>query len=392
MTTTTVSEAAARADAVSGVRGRKKILFVVTEDWYFCSHRLPLAKAAVEAGYEVAVATRVNRHREAIEATGARVLPLRMRRESFGPLAQALAVLELARIYRRERPDLVHHVAVKPVVLGSLAAWATGVPAVVNAVAGLGFVGGSSGRARALRPVIDVLFRFLFNRKNSCLILQNPDDWRQLEKRIVRDPARMRLIRGAGVDLQVFQPRPFPEGPVVVVMASRMLWDKGVAEFVDAARRLRAVTGARFVLVGESDAANPRAVSPAQLAAWSDEGAVEWWGRRDDMPATFAGSHIVCLPSYREGIPKVLLEAAASGRPIVTTDAPGCREVVRHEDNGLLVPPRDVEALAGALRSLIADPGLRGRMGGRGRQIAETEFGVAAVAQQTLAVYREALS
>jgi glycosyltransferase involved in cell wall biosynthesis len=278
----------------------------------------------------------------------------------------------------------------KPVLYGSLASRLAGIRGVVNALAGLGWSFSSRNwRARLLRPWIRLAFRALVSQ--GTVIVQNPDD-----AAVVRDEGvmaeRIRMIRGSGVDIECFRPQPEAEGQPRVVLPARMLRDKGVVEFVEAARLLRAQgSAARFVLVGDPDPENPASLSVAQLNAWRDEGIVEWETWRDDMPAVYQGAHVVCLPSYREGLPKVLLEAAASGRAIVATDVPGCREIVRQGDNGLLVPPRDARALAEALRKLVDDPVLRRRMGQRGRKIAETEFSVEKVIAETLAVYREVL-
>lgn len=367
---------------------RPKLLFVVTEDWYFVSHRLPLAVAAQAAGFDVAVATRAGRQADVIRRAGIRLIPFSLSRRGGNPLAEVMA---LWRLYRRERPDLVHHVALKPVMFGALAAWLARVPAQVNAVAGLGWLFTSSSRVvRLVRPVLRWMLARLLNRPHSLTIVQNPEDKSLLERSGV-PAASLRLIRGAGVDVQVFcQVMPPPE-PVCIVLASRMLWDKGVGEFVEAARRLtEAGVNARFVLVGDPDPANPASVPESTLRNWHGQHGVEWWGRREDMPAVLQAAHIACLPSYREGLPKSLLEAAACGLPIVTTDAPGCREVVRDGVNGLLVPVRDAAALAAALEKLIGDAALRCRMGEQSRVRAETEFGLETVIAQTLAVYREA--
>ena len=366
---------------------RPKLLFVVTEDWYFVSHRLPLAVAAQAAGYEVAVATRAGRQADAIRNAGIRLTPFALSRRGGNPLAEVIA---LWRLYRREQPDLVHHVALKPVMFGALAAWLARVPAQVNAVAGLGWLFTSSGRVRLVRPVLRWMLARLLNQPHSLTIVQNPEDQALLERSGV-PAARLRLIRGAGVDIQIFYPVSPPPEPVCIVLASRMLWDKGVGEFVEAARRLiGAGVSARFVLVGDPDPANPASVSESTLRGWRGQHGVEWWGRREDMPAVLQAAHIACLPSsYGEGLPKSLLEAAACGLPIVTTDAPGCREVVRDGVNGLLVPVRDAAALAAALRKLIDDAALRRRMGEQSRLRAETEFGQEIVIAQTLAVYRE---
>ena len=371
-----------------------KLLFFVTEDWYFCSHRLPLAIAAREAGYEVAVLTRVQHHAAQIEAAGLRLIPFDLSRRGKNPLREFAVLCRLCRVYRREKPDLVHQVALKPVLYGSLAAWLAGVPHVVNALAGLGHLFTSGGWLTGLlRACIKLAFRALLNGGRRKVIVQNPDDFRLLVEACGLKPEVGVLIRGSGVDLAQFRCVPEPEGVPLVVLPTRVLWTKGVGEFVEAARRLKAEgVAARFALVGDPDPENPAAVPPDQLDAWRREGAVECWGRRDDMAEVLAGCHIVCLPSYREGLPKALIEAAAAGRAIVTTDTPGCREVVRAGDNGLLVPARDAKALAEALRGLIADADSRRRMGQRGREIAEAEFSVERVAAETLAVYRALLS
>ena len=365
-----------------------KLLFVVTEDWYFVSHRLPLAMAAQAAGFDVAVATREARQADVIRGAGIRLIPFTLSRRGGNALREVMA---LWRLYRRERPDLVHHVALKPVMFGALAAWLARVPAQVNAVAGLGWLFTSSGRVvRLVRPVLRWMLARLLNQPHSLTIVQNPEDLALLERSGVL-ASRLRLIRGAGVDLKVFYPMTPPPEPVCVVLASRMLWDKGVGEFVEAARRLtEAGVSARFVLVGDPDPANPASVPESTLRGWHGQHGVEWWGRREDMPAVLQAAEIACLPSfYGEGLPKSLLEAAACGLPIVTTDAPGCREVVRDGVNGLLVPVRDAAALAQVLEKLIADPTLRRRMGEQSRMRAEKEFGLQTVIAQTLAVYRE---
>ena len=365
-----------------------RILFVVTEDWYFVSHRLALAVAAQAAGFEVVVATRVGRHGEAIRATGIRLVPFGLARSYGNPLREILA---LVRLYRRERPDIVHHVALKPIVYGAVAAWLARVPAQVNAVVGLGWLFTSTkGVMRLIRPAARWILASLLRMRGSLTIVQNPDD-RALLVRSHLPESRIRLIRGAGVDTTVFAPAPEPAGPVCIVLAARMLWDKGVGEFVEAARLIRqAGVQARFALVGDPDNDNPASVPEATLRGWHGQDGVEWWGRRDDMPSVYQAAHIACLPSYyREGLPKVLLEAAACGRPLVTTDAPGCREVVQDGDNGILVTPRDAQSLARAMRKLIEDEKLRHAMGKRGREIMLKDFSSEQVVRETLAIYRE---
>lgn len=372
---------------------RPKLLYFITEDWYFCSHRLPLALAAQDAGYDVAVVTRVNEHGEAIRRAGIRIIPFDLSRRGMNPISEMAMLARLAVIYWKERPDLVHHVAMKPVLYGSLAARLTGVPYVVNALAGMGYVFSSDQpMARLLRPAIGKAFRMLLSSGRSRLILQNKDDCAMFVRKRFINGERIRLIRGSGVDTAVFSPTPEPAGIPLVMLASRMLWDKGVKEFVEAARQLKnRGIDARFVLVGDTDPHNPSEIPNEQLTAWQEEEVIEWWGRRDDMPTVLAQAHIVCLPSYREGLPKVLLEAASCGRPIVATDTPGCREVVRNGENGLLVPVRSTVELAEAIQSLIENPELRQKMGDRGREIVVSEFAVGKVISETMTVYRELL-
>lgn len=371
-----------------------KIIYFVTEDWYFCSHRLPLALAAQRSGYDVTVVTRVNRHGELLRSHGLKLIPIKLSRRSRNPFKELDVIWQLFRIYREQRPDIVHHVALKPVLYGSIAARLGRVPVVVNALAGLGFLFVSKQwLARALRSLVEVALRMLLNRPNVRVILQNQDDLSLLIGRGVLESKRAVLIRGSGVDTVLFHPTPEPTGVPVVVLASRMLWDKGVKEFVEAAHRLKEMgSSARFVLVGGGDPENPTSISCAQLSQWSDEGVIEWWGQQEDMPQVFSKSHIVCLPTvYGEGVPKVLIEAAACARAIVATDVPGCREIVQDNKNGLLVPARDVEGLVVALKQLIADPALRNKMGECGRVMVEEEFSIEQVVRETLALYQDLL-
>jgi glycosyltransferase involved in cell wall biosynthesis len=289
-------------------------------------------------------------------------------------------VWRLTKIYKDLRPDIVHHVAVKPVIYGSIAAKLAGIRAVVNAMAGLGFLFSSEKfLARLLRPAIKFLFALLLNNDRTTVILQNPDDVEVLCGSGIVDRSRIQLIRGSGVDTNVYQRRPETDEVPVVLLASRLLWDKGIGEFVEAARTIRREgIQARFVIAGEGDDENPASISSNQLQEWSNEGNVEIWGRRTDMPAVFAGVHIVCLPtSYGEGVPKVLIEAASCGRPIVATDAPGCREIVIDGRNGILIPINDTEALASAIRKLLLS----------GRQLVKEQFSLERVNRETLAIY-----
>ncbi|OFZ65889.1 MAG: glycosyl transferase family 1 [Betaproteobacteria bacterium RBG_16_56_24] len=370
---------------------RPKILFFITEDWFVCSHWLPLIEGAKNTGFEVVVVTRINRHEGEILQHGVKVIEFDISRRGSNVFRELKVILQLMRIYREEQPDIVHHVAMKPMLYGSLASHLLRVPHTVNWVAGMGwlFVSGNR-RAKILRGIIRRALGVLLRR--TSVIVENKDD-----QAIIADigiaAQHIHLVRGAGVDTLLYSPCPEPVGIPLVVLPARMLWDKGVGEFVGAARQLqqRGVK-AKLVLVGDPDTENPASVPERQLKDWQNEGVVEWWGRREDMPQVLAQSHIVCLPSYREGLPKALLEAASCGLPIVTTDVPGCREIVRDGDNGLLVEAYNATALADALARLLSDPGLRQQMGLRGRERVLSEFSQERIVAQVLALYSEILS
>jgi glycosyltransferase involved in cell wall biosynthesis len=348
--------------------------------------------AARKAGYNVTLVTNVNTHAEEIRKLGIKIVPLNLNRGSMNLLKELSVVVRLVSIYRQEKPDIVHHVAIKPILYGTIAARLAGLSNVVNALTGMGYLFTSEHlKARIIRPFLKYAFKAVLIGKKSRLIMQNQDDCTMLVNEGIVNSAQTRLIRGAGVDTSEFfcSPEPLSRRPVVVFPA-RMLKDKGVVEFVAAAEILKKRgVHARFVLVGDTDSHNHAAISVEQLAAWAAEGYIEWWDRRNDMPEVLAKAHIVCLPSYREGLPKALLEAASSGRPIVTTDTIGCREVVRHDENGFLVPLRSTVELADALQCLIENPDLRQKMGLRGRELAVQEFSVEKVIAETLAVYKE---
>jgi glycosyltransferase involved in cell wall biosynthesis len=380
--------------AMAGISTVKpKLIYFITEDWFFCSHFLDRAIAAHEAGYEVIVAANEHVHAQVIRTAGLRFIPLKFDRHGLNPLHELKLFKDIWKIYRSERPNIVHHIAIKPILYGSLAAIFTDGIAIVNAPVGMGYVFSSKDRrANLLRPLIKLGYRLLINPKRSRVIFENPDDRESFIRNGAVNAKDAMLIRGAGVDIALFEPGAAPPNPITVVLVARMLWDKGVGEFVAAARLLteRGVS-ARFVLVGEPDRDNPAAVPEADLRAWHGQHGVEWWGRREDMVEVLHAAHIACLPSYREGLPKTLLEAAACGLPIVTTDAPGCREVVRDGDNGLLVPVRDASALADALRKLIENAPLRSEMGRRSRERAVAEFSREQIIAETLAVYQEVI-
>lgn len=371
----------------------RRVLFVITEDWYFCSHYLERALALQAAGVEVGVATRLRAHADVIWNAGFRAFPIEFNRQGLNPFRELRCAAHLRKIVREFAPDICHHVALKPIVIGTLVArWLGGLP-VVNAPTGMGYVFTSNTlKARLLRPIAKTVLRWLLNPKGSKVIIQNQDDLQTLVSWGCVTPENAFLVRGAGVNVARFHPKAEPPGQVVITLVARMLKDKGILEFIAAARMLKARgINARFRLVGGPDSGNPSTLDHETLSSLAEEGVTEWAGHLKDVRSALDASHIVCLPSYREGMPKALLEAAAAGLPLVSTDVPGCREIVRHGVNGLLVPARDATALAAALETLIRTPALRVTMGAASRQLAVQEFSSAQVIRETKLVYEDVL-
>jgi glycosyltransferase involved in cell wall biosynthesis len=386
------------ASAEVGPSG-KTLLLVINEAYFLLSHRREVVLAAQRAGYRVHVAA-PSHHAwapeafklEELEKIGCVVHVIPLSRRGMNPLTEARTFAALVSLYRRLRPDVVHHITIKPNLYGGLAARLTSVPAAVFAVAGLGeLFTGKRLATRLARPFVARALRLALGHRNARVIVQNPEDRQRLIGDNLAAPDRIVIIRGSGVDLAQFRAQPEPDGTPVVLMAARLIWDKGIAEFVEAARLLkRRGIAARCVLVGGTHPTNPRAVPATTLRGWAVEGVVEWWGFQTDMTKVLPQAHIVCLPSmYGEGVPKVLLEAAGCARAVVASDIPGCREAVAQGTTGLLVRPGDSEALADALATLLADPARRVAMGMSGRRLVEADFDERKVAAQTLAVYSE---
>lgn len=368
---------------------KPRLLFVVNVDWFFLSHRLPIAQAAREAGYDVHVATALTLAPADIEQHGFTLHALDIDRQSASAWQALRLLLALRRLMRSLAPDVVHLVTIKPVLLGGLAARMAAVPRVIAAISGLGFVFTARGAlAAARRAAVAAMYRLALARPGVHVIFQNGDDQALLQQHAGIGAEQAVRIRGSGVDLAAWSVRPLPPGAPVVLMPSRLLLDKGVVEFVDAARRLHGYRDARFVLVGDVDAGNPTSLSREQIQVWVSEGVIEWWGHRSDMAEVLAQAHLIVLPSYREGLPKALIEAAACGRAVVTTDVPGCRDAIDPGRTGLLVEVRNAEALAQAIRSLLDDPLRLSTMGEAGRHWAEKVFDVREVVSRHLALYR----
>lgn len=368
---------------------KPRLALFVAEYAYFVSHRLPLAQAAVADGYEVTVYTRVPEGMRVPDWPGIHVENLPIRRSARNPFADLAVVLALAVRLRRLRPDILHNVSLKLALLGSLAARAAGVRTVVNAFTGLGYSFRSDNLSAAmLRFVITPLFAAAARRPGTWSLFQNESDRDECLRRGIAVAERTALIPGSGVDIAQFRPAPEPEGMPCVLFAGRLVLDKGIGEFVEAARLLKSRgVHARFVAIGERDSENPRCVPERTLKSWRDENLMEFPGQQSDMQRAYHECHLVCLPSYHEGMPKVVLEAAACARPVVATDIPGCRAAVEPGVSGLLVPVRDPVALADALEKLIADRELRAKMGASARQQAEQRFAVGIINRQILDLY-----
>jgi len=368
-----------------------RLLFVVNNPAFFLSHRLPIALAAQRAGFDVHVATMDGDSVSRIKEYGLTHHVLPMTRSGKNPIQELKTAWALFRLFRRLRPDVVHLVTIKPVLYGGIAARLAGVPGVVSAISGLGFVFVAQGlKATVVRQIVTRLYRIALGHRNSRVVFQNTSDRDVLRGlHAVRDD-QVVMIRGSGVDLAHYVEQAEPEPPVVALMVARLLRDKGVGEFVQAARLLRQQgVNVKMRLVGSIDAGNPASMTQADVEAWQHEGVVEALGERSDIAALNAAAHIAVLPSYREGLPRSLIEAAACGRAVVTTDVPGCRDAIEPNVTGLLVPSHDAKALADAIALLASDVALRQRMGRAGRALAEREFDIEDVSRKHVAIYRD---
>jgi glycosyltransferase involved in cell wall biosynthesis len=368
-----------------------KILYVVNVDWFFLSHRLPIALDAIKQGYQVHIATGMTNKLEELRSKGLLVHPIALDRSSAGIGNMMYTMLQFWRVFREVRPDVVHLITIKPVLLGGLVARLAGVPAVVASVSGLGFVFVSKGALAFFRRwLVGGLYFWALGHQNIKVIFQNSDDKAMVSRLALLPNTKVAIIRGSGIDLTEYRVSPMPLGYPVVMLPARMLADKGVLEFVKAAQLLKKRgCSARFVLVGGVDISNPASFSEIEISAWVNKGIVEWWGHRTDMPEVLATAQVVVLPSHREGLPKVLIEAAACGRVVITTDVPGCRDAIEPNVTGVLVPVDNVHHLAEAIERLISNPFQCKVMGDAGRAMAEKAFDVHDVVATHLQIYNE---
>ncbi len=372
-----------------------KILLVANTDWYIYNFRLALAQQLKDSGYDVRIVTPPGKFAAQFGELGLAWTPWRLARTTISFWAELRSFFHILGIYNRYRPDIVHHHTIKAVLYGSLAAKLLRVGAVVNSIAGLGYVFSEADeQARRIRQRIDRWYRLANQGQNCRVVFENRADWAYFLAAGYVSPGRACLIESIGVDPVKFQPLPPPAaGPLTVLYAGRMLWDKGVGVFVEAARQFGADSNLKFVLVGEPDPGNPSSIEATTLQGWQAEGRVIWQGWQADMSRVYARSHIVVLPTmYGEGVPTTLIEAAACGRPIIATDTPGCRAIVQNQVNGVLVAPNRPDQLADAIRSLAADPLKRQQMGRRGREIFLEKFTSDKINAAMLQVYAGLLS
>jgi glycosyltransferase involved in cell wall biosynthesis len=370
-----------------------KILLIANTDWFLYNFRYALVHELREQGHEVVLVSPSGKFAPRLQADGFRWLPWKLQRRSVAPWQEIFSFLHILRIYRQEKPDLVHHHTIKAVLYGSLAAILVDNVKVINSISGQGYVfTGSDLKATLIRNLMGPFYRYALRTSSSAVIFENPGDRQFFFDQDFITLENSWLIEGVGADPQRFSPRPEPPKPIVVLMAARTLWEKGVGVFVEAARMLHQRVQVRMVLVGEPDPGNPGTLDKTTLKDWHRQGVIEWWGWQQDMERIYQQAHIVTLPTmYGEGLPTTLIEAAACGRPIVATDVPGCRSIVQHNHNGLLVPQNDAQSLAAALATLALDPGLRIKMGAAGRQMVLERFTHQHINQATLQVYQHLL-
>lgn len=372
----------------------KKLLFLVNVDWFFLSHRLPIALAALEQGYEVHIATGITDHHAELSSYGFTVHPLPISRGKSSLTTEIAAFTAIVQVFKKLKPDIVHAITIKPVLYGGIAAHFTGIQRIVAAISGLGYVFTNTGiQANIRRWFISTIYRFALSHQKLRVIFQNPDDQTILLNATRLSREQTQIIPGSGINLIQYNNQPLPETVPTIVMASRLLSDKGVNEFIEAADILhKKGLDAQFQLAGNIDPDNPASITQATVENWRVKSKVDILGHRSDIAHLFSQAHIVVLPSYREGFPKVLIEAAACGRAVVTTDVPGCRDAIIPNVTGLLVPPRHAQALADAIEQLLLDPERCAQMGKAGRKLAEEHYSIEQVVQTHLAIYQELLN
>lgn len=369
---------------------KKHIVYLISEYQFFLIHKLALVQETAQHNYQVTVVTKVPKGTIPKSFPNIEIIDLDIQR-TINPLKDIKTLLALCRIYRRLKPSLVQHVSLKPILLGSIAAWLSGIPHTLNTVTGLGYLFISNSlKARLVRWIIWPIFFLIFHDKNTHTVFPNPADIEKFRKLHLINEKNTRLIPGLGVDIEQFPYTEEQNEEKEILLAARIIRDKGILEFVQAARWMKAVNPAvKISLVGEANDKNPTKISPEEVRAWEKEGLLQWHGYEQDMPSLLKRVNIVCLPSYREGLPRILLEAAACGRAIVTTDVPGCRDAVIPYKTGLIVPAKDPQSLFHAMNFLIEADDYRKSMGKAGRQWVEEKFSGQIINEQFIDFYEQ---
>jgi len=370
------------------------LLYFVVEDWYFWSHRKSLALAAANKGFEIHVMTRVNKHGEKIRELGFNLIPIELDRHGGNLYYELILLLQVIKTYKRLKPEIVHHISTKPILYGTIAAVFSKISHVVNTFPGFGYLFNSQKiKHKIVSNILKKVFILLFKKKSLMVIVQNIDNAEYLVNEGICNKKSITIIKGSGVDLGEYLPSNVKKKVPVILFAARLLWQKGIADFISAAGIVKKNReSVRFIIVGKPDTNNPDSVTIADLLKWDVKERVEWWGYRSDMATVIAQSSIVVLPTfYGEGVPRILIESAACGKPIITTNIPGCRDIVKHEINGFLVPTHDPVTIARYLERLIDDHELCLKMGSEGRKMVASEFAIEKINTETLQVYDKLL-
>jgi glycosyltransferase involved in cell wall biosynthesis len=370
---------------------KKRVLFVITEDWALISHRLHLINDAIAKGFVVGLATRITKYKGMLEDRGVKVFQWDLKRKSLNPIREIHTILNLSRILRYFKPDIIHAVAQKPIIYVGLARIFYPKSGLIANLGGVGYIFTSNHiKAKILKPIIIFLLKYVLFGNKTRLIMQNSHNINTFTNSNIIKKKYIRLVRGAGVEIEKFLPHPIPNGIPIVILAGRMLRDKGVFEFSRVAQRINSnVKKALFVTVGEIDKHNPETLSQSQIDKWVESGILEHWGRREDMVRVYSKASIVCLPSYNEGLPKVLLEGASCARPLVAFDVPGCRDVIEHNVNGFLVEFGNENELKKSLVKLIKNKKLSVKMGKKGRKIVQAKFSSQIINKQIFNIWNE---
>ena len=371
-----------------------RLLFVVNTLSFFLSHRYPIAEKALQEGYEVHVACSVDTPMDDLQSHGLYIHPIPLHRSSISLFSNAVTFFYLLHLFIKLRPNIVHLVTIKPIIFGGLAARVTAIPAVVASISGLGFIYTSDGfMALCRKKFVNLAYRIALSHSNINVIFQNDEDRKIILSSTGLNKENTKLIKGSGVDLDRYAFSPMPSGIPIVAFIARLLKDKGLLEFLKAAEEFAELgISARFIVVGQMDTDNPASVTWEVLNPFIKNQAIEFWGHRDNINDIIRACSIVVLPSYREGFPKTLMEAAACGRPIVTTDVPGCRDAIIDGKSGVLVPPKNIKALRNAIANLIRHPKNCTSFGKAGRALAETEFDINFIVAKHMSLYSSMLN